>query len=132
VGVGNGLCTIGLRTLPPTGHRTEAKAATTALVLNRRVSVHAVDYDRCGRTVAFVGLPDGRDLGSELVRAGAAWHYVRYSQDAELGKREAAARSARVGLWADPLPEAYRAVRRGHSARRRQRKRWSEQRSWRH
>ena len=110
----------------------EAKAATTALVLNRTVSVRAVDHDRYGRTVAFVGLADGRDLGRELVRAGAAWHYVRYSQDPELGKLEAAARSARVGLWADPLPEpptVYRARQREQSARYGHSKRRSERRS---
>jgi micrococcal nuclease len=82
--------------------------------------------------VAFVGLPDGRDLSRELVRSGAAWHYVRYSQDPELGKLEAAARSARTGFWADPLPEppaVYRAARRGRSAQRNHGQRRSEWRS---
>ena len=86
-------------------------------MLNRTVSVRAVDCDRYGYTVVFVGLPDGRDLGRELVRAGAAWHYVRYSQHPELATLQAAARSARVGLWAEPLPEppaVYRAARHQH------------------
>jgi micrococcal nuclease len=90
--------------------------------------VRAVDHDRFGRTVAFVSLPDGRDLGRELVGAGAAWHYARYSQDAELGKLEAQARAARAGLSAEPLPEPpvfYRAARRGRSAQRRQQRRSS-------
>jgi len=102
---------------------TEAKAATSALVVNRAISVRAVDYDRYGRTVAFVGLADRRDLGRELVRAGAAWHYLCYSQDAELAKLEAEARAASLGLWADPLPEppaVYRAARRRRSVQRRQ------------
>jgi endonuclease YncB( thermonuclease family) len=37
---------------------TEPKAATTALMLNRTVTVRVVDYDRYGRMVAVVGLPD--------------------------------------------------------------------------
>ena len=58
-------------------------------------------------------LPDGRVLNLELVAAGMAWHYVRYSDDAALAKAERQARTARVGVWSEPDPVApwrYRAA----------------------
>ena len=82
----------------------EATRVTAQLVLERDATIDVVDIDRYGRTVARVSLPDGRDLASELVKAGAAWHYVRYSKDPALGGLEAVARQAKVGLWAEPAP----------------------------
>jgi endonuclease YncB( thermonuclease family) len=72
------------------------------------VALHAVEHDRYGRLVARVTLADGRDLAREMVRAGLAWHYVRYSRDPELAGFETEAREARRGLWAaeDPEPPA--------------------------
>jgi endonuclease YncB( thermonuclease family) len=49
-------------------------------------------------------LPDGRSLNQELVRAGYAWWFRRYSADPVLARLEADARRARRGLWADPRP----------------------------
>ena len=62
------------------------------------------DLTEYGRTVADVILPDGRVLNRELVTVGLAWWYKRYSKDESLGQLEAAARTARRGLWADPDP----------------------------
>lgn len=39
-----------------------------------------------------------------MIDAGLAWHYTRYSDDADLAAAERAARAARRGLWADPEP----------------------------
>jgi hypothetical protein len=47
-------------------------------------------------------LPDGRVLNHELVRAGLAWWYYKYSTDRYLGELEAEARAAKRGLWSDP------------------------------
>ena len=88
-----------------------ALAASKLLPEGSRVTVHRIEHDRYGRLVARVTLTDGRDLGRELVRAGAAWHYVQYSRDPELGRIEAEAREAKRGLWAGAEPEepaAYR------------------------
>ncbi len=66
--------------------------------------MQAVDRDRYGRTVGVVLLPDGRSLNHELVRAGLAWMYRRYTDDQSLSDLEEEARVARRGLWADRNP----------------------------
>jgi micrococcal nuclease len=38
-----------------------------------------VDINRYDRTVATVYLGDGRELNLELLKAGYAWHYKRYT-----------------------------------------------------
>ncbi len=56
---------------------------------------------------------DVRVLNRELVAAGMAWHYVRYSDDETLAEAERQARKARVGIWSEPEPVApwrYRAA----------------------
>ncbi len=81
-----------------------AKQFTSNLVFAKTVTVQAVDRDRYGRTVAEVLLPDGRSLNRELVRAGLAWMYRRYSNDQSLSDLEEEARVARRGLWVDANP----------------------------
>ncbi len=68
--------------------------------------MQAVDRDRYGRTVGVVLLQDGRSLNRELVRAGFAWMYRRYTNDQNLSDLEEEARLARRGMWVDanPLP----------------------------
>ncbi len=79
-----------------------AKQFTSTLVFGKAVTVQALDRDRYGRTVGEVLLPDGRSLNHELVRAGLAWMYRRYTNDQSLSDLEEEARVARRGLWADP------------------------------
>ncbi len=79
-----------------------AKQFTSTLVFGNSVTVQVVDRDRYGRTVGVVLLPDGRSLNHELVRAGFAWMYRRYTNDQSLSDLEEEARVARRGLWADP------------------------------
>lgn len=80
------------------------------------VTVEVRDTDTYGRTVGEVILPDGRSLNRDIVRAGYAWWYRKYSSDASLGELEQEARIARRGLWRDPKPTApweWRAEKRG-------------------
>jgi hypothetical protein len=49
-------------------------------------------------------LPDGTNLSRELVRAGLAWWYCKYSTDPILAALELEAYGARRGLWSDPNP----------------------------
>ncbi len=79
-----------------------AKQFTSNLVFAKTVTVQGVDRDRYGRTVGEVLLPDGRSLNRELVRAGLAWMYRRYTNDQSLSDLEEEARVAGLGLWADP------------------------------
>ncbi len=62
---------------------TAGKAATTylyGLIRGHKMTCEAKDTDRYGRTVAICHA-DGRDLGADIVRAGMAWAFVRYSRD---------------------------------------------------
>lgn len=59
------------------------------------------DPDRYGRLIAEV-FQDDRCLNKELVKAGLAWHFLKYSSDAEYARLEREARSGQTGLWSDP------------------------------
>jgi endonuclease YncB( thermonuclease family) len=63
-----------------------------------------VDIDRYSRTVATVYLEDGRELNLELIRAGLAWHYKRYSDRQDNADAESYARTEMLELWTDKNP----------------------------
>ncbi len=88
----------------PFGKR--AKQFTSDLTFGREVTVHASGRDRYGRTLAHVLLPNGQDLNHELLKAGFAWWFRKYSKDTTLGGMEDEARREKRGLWADPEPVA--------------------------
>lgn len=83
-----------------------AKQLTSDLAFGKTVTVRPTGKDRYGRTLGEVILPDGRVLNQELVAAGMAWHYTRYSKDRSLARLERQAREARVGLWSETRPVA--------------------------
>jgi endonuclease YncB( thermonuclease family) len=60
--------------------------------------------DRYGRTLGRVTCASV-DANAEQVRRGMAWVYVRYApKNSPLYQFEGAARTQRVGLWAEPAP----------------------------
>jgi micrococcal nuclease len=81
-----------------------ARRFTSDLAGGREVRVAGKGRDDYGRELAEVFLPDGRSLNRELVAAGFAWWFRRYSTDPGLEALEREARAARRGLWADPDP----------------------------
>lgn len=83
-----------------------AKKFTLSLAAQKIVTVKVETADRYGRTVGEVILPDGRSLNRELVHAGYAWWYRKYSKDTSLKALESDARANHLGLWADPNPVA--------------------------
>jgi endonuclease YncB( thermonuclease family) len=83
-----------------------AKRFTADLAFDRTVTVRTRGRDRNGRLLAEVVLPDGRSLNQELVRAGYAWWFRRYSRDGRLARLEDEARRGRRGLWADQAPQS--------------------------
>jgi micrococcal nuclease len=83
-----------------------ARQFAAAQAFGQTVTVHVSGRDRYGRLLADVILPDGRSLNQELVRAGYAWWFRKYSHDMRLARLEAEAREEHRGLWADPAPEA--------------------------
>jgi micrococcal nuclease len=89
-----------------------AKQFTSKMVFGKQVEVRPVDTDRYGRTIAWVYI-SGTSLNEELLRAGLAWHYKRYSSERHLAELENEARSAGTGLWSDPYTTAPWDFRRG-------------------
>lgn len=83
-----------------------AKQLTAELAFGRTVTVRPAGADRYGRTLADVVLPDGRVLNQELVAAGMAWHYTRYSKHETLARLEQQARAGGLGLWSEARPVA--------------------------
>ena len=84
-----------------------AKQFTSDLAFGRVVTIRGLEKrDRYDRILGEVILPDGRSLNHELLRAGFAWWYRKYSHDLQLGRMESEARRAKHGLWVDrdPIP----------------------------
>lgn len=77
----------------------EARLQLWRLVNNRPVTCTQVDRDRYGRAVAKCQTA-GVDIGSLMIRCGWAVEYTRYSRGIYAGD-QAAAKSAKRGLWAD-------------------------------
>jgi endonuclease YncB( thermonuclease family) len=61
----------------------EARVQSRVPAFSKPATATVLDRDRYGRTVARV-IVAGRDLSEEMVRAGLAWHLVRYSADRRL------------------------------------------------
>lgn len=65
------------------------------------VTIEITGTESDGALVGKVSLPDGRDLGSELAKAGLAWWDKRnHPDDVGMAKLEEEARAAGLGIWA--------------------------------
>jgi len=83
-----------------------ARQAVSGLVFGKVVKVEEQSKDRYKRSIARVYLLDGRFVNAEMLRMGMAWHYKKYSSDAEYARLEQQARRAGIGLWSDANPIA--------------------------
>lgn len=84
---------------------TRSRQALATAVFQKTVEVRTAGTDRYGRTIGTL-LVDGRSVNRAMVAQGMAWAYRSYLVDRTLLDVEAAARAARLGLWADPRPVA--------------------------
>ena len=75
-----------------------AKQFTSDMVFGKEVLVKTHGCDKYGRILGDVFTPDGQSLNQELVRAGYAWWFRRYSNDANLKRLEEEARAAESGV----------------------------------
>jgi endonuclease YncB( thermonuclease family) len=73
-----------------------ASLALAQLVRDRVVTCDNRGLDKYGRTLA-VCFVDGRDVNAEMVRAGLAWAFIKYST--LYTAQESAAKTARLGVW---------------------------------
>jgi len=84
----------------PFGARAREFAAD--LVFAKEVRVRVRGIDRYKRTLGEILMPDGRNLGHDLLRAGLAWWYVQFAtNEHSLADLEPEARAARRGLWSE-------------------------------
>ena len=74
------------------------------LCFQKEVRLETTGKDRNGRVLAFSYLNDGRELSHEMIKAGLAWHFKKYSSDLVLSNLEIAARNSKLGLWVDKNP----------------------------
>jgi len=88
----------------------KAKRILTDLAQGRRVRLEydKLRYDRYGRTLAFLFLPDGTNLSRELVRQGMAHVYtvppnMLFREELLAAQREAI--EARRGIWLKALKQ---------------------------
>lgn len=65
-----------------------AKQFTSEQAFGKTVRVRELGTDKYGRTIGDVILPDRRVLNHELLKAGLAWWYRKYSKDFSLGDLE--------------------------------------------
>lgn len=86
---------------------TKAKQFVSDACFGEKISlVHHNKYDRYGRLIAEVILPNGKNLNKELVRNGLAWHFIKYSTDMEYAQLELSARKKKINIWTEKNPIA--------------------------
>ena len=93
----------------------DARRFTSALVLDRNVTVKGSGTDRFDRLLARV-LVEGTDLNLAIVKAGLAWQYDERRADRAIADAERDARLASRGLWSKRNPQPSWRWRREHQA----------------
>lgn len=81
----------------------KAKSYLKALIESETVICTILEKDRYGRYIAKINVPGTQniDVAAEMVRAGYAWHYKKYSASQELANIEIKAKLQKKGLWSD-------------------------------
>jgi micrococcal nuclease len=81
----------------------ESRDYLIRVVGDSAVRMVIVEMDKYDRTVAELFLADGRSVNVEMVRAGMAYHYAKYSGNCAVKgaivQAEDEAQSKRVGVW---------------------------------
>ena len=80
----------------------QSKEFLSNLIANELVTLLITDDpDRYGREIGEIVLPDGSIANEEMVKAGFAWHYDKYSNAWTYRKLERQAKNELLGLWKD-------------------------------
>jgi len=61
-------------------------------------------FDRHKRLIGEVINEKGENVNKELVKAGLAWHFLKYSTDKSYSYLETTARQNKIGLWVESNP----------------------------
>ena len=82
-----------------------AKKFTSDICFGQIVTVeNNGEFDRYNRLIAVIFNDRNENVNKELVKAGLAWHFSKYSTDKSYDDLEFVARHNRKGLWADENP----------------------------
>lgn len=84
----------------------ESRKTLEQMILNKEVTVRVskpADEGKYSRSYCQIEI-EGQNIDKQMLQSGMAWLYRRYNNDPGLAKLEDAARTAKVGLWADPNP----------------------------
>ena len=82
-----------------------AKQFTSDMCFGQVVTVLSEKkFDRYKRLIAVIINDKGQNVNKELVKAGLAWHFKKYSNDNDYSELEKTARQNHIGLWADENP----------------------------
>jgi micrococcal nuclease len=77
-----------------------AKQYTSERCFHKIVTIkHTGEFDRYGRLLGEVVLPNGSVLNKELVKRGLAIHYKKYSKSVEYANLELEAQKKKLGIW---------------------------------
>ena len=82
----------------------QSRKSLSSLCYGRYARVEPMGEDKYERTLARVSC-GGVEANAEQLRRGMAWHYVKYSDDADLQRLEDQARQKRLGLWSASRPQ---------------------------
>jgi hypothetical protein len=83
-----------------------AKQFTSDLVLGKIVEINIRGFDKYRTLVAYV-VVENNDISLELIKAGLAWNYKRFSSDDPIYPlAEKDARNSKIGLWSMANPIA--------------------------
>lgn len=86
---------------------TKAKSFTSDHCFGQTVKViHNNEYDRYKRLIAEIINENGENVNQELVKAGLAWHFKKYSTDTVYANLEIQARMKKTGVWSEENPIA--------------------------
>ncbi|HOV12371.1 MAG TPA: thermonuclease family protein [Bacteroidales bacterium] len=83
-----------------------AKKYLSDLCFGKNVKVLVTGIDGHSRVLGFTFVDDNLELSHEMIKAGYAWHFKKYSKDKNLASLEQEARKAGIGLWYDENPIA--------------------------
>lgn len=87
------------------GNKSREKLAN--LVAGKNIAVTVIDIDRYGRNVGRVNI-EGKEVAEEMLKAGMVWVYTAYCKIPECKQwkeLETQAKTAKIGLWANPTAQ---------------------------
>ena len=78
----------------------KAKQFTSSQVYGKYITFRTITKDKYGRSIAKVYY-DNKYLSEEIIKAGFAWFYKRYSNNKKLQLLEHEAKRNKLGIWSD-------------------------------